>query len=105
MRSIPTDSAGITLGVDTQKDFHVALALDGLGRGLGILSIPTTAAGYEELVHWAKGFGPLEGVGIEGTGSFGGGLTRLLQAEGTKVLEVVLVPSAVASTAAVSTIP
>jgi hypothetical protein len=40
MRSIPTDSAGITLGVDTQKDFHVALALDGLGRGLGILSIP-----------------------------------------------------------------
>jgi hypothetical protein len=56
-------------------------------------------------VHWAKGFGPLEGVGIEGTGSFGGGLTRLLQAEGTKVLEVVLVPGAVASTAAVSTIP
>ena len=89
MRCIPTDAAGITLGVDTHKDFHVAVALDGLGRRLGALSIPTTPAGYEELVDWANGFGPLEGVGIEGTGSFGAGLTRFLQAEGTKVLEVV----------------
>src|SRR5215208_4179210 len=53
----------------------------------GTLSIPTTPAGYEELVDWANGFGPLEGVGIEGTGSFGAGVTRFLQeAEGTKVL-------------------
>jgi transposase len=89
MRCIPTDAAGITLGVDTHKDIHVALALDGLGRRLGTLSIPTTPAGYEELVDWANGFGPLEGVGIEGTGSFGAGLTRFLQAEGTKVFEVV----------------
>jgi transposase len=89
MRCIPTDAAGITLGVDTHKDIHVALALDGLGRRLGTLSIPTTPAGYEELVDWANGFGPLEGVGIEGTGSFGAGLARFLQAEGTKVFEVV----------------
>ena len=58
-------------------------------RRLGTLSIPTTPAGYEELVDWANGFGPLEGVGIEGTGSFGAGLTRFLQAEGAKVFEVV----------------
>jgi transposase len=89
MRCIPTDAAGITLGVDTHKDFHVTVALDGLGRRLGTLSVPTTPAGYEELVDWAKGFGPLEGVGIEGRGSFGAGVTRFLQAEGTKVLEVV----------------
>ena len=74
---------------DSHKDFHVALALDGLGRRLGTLSIPTTPAGYEELVGWANGFGPLEGVGIEGTGSFGAGVSRFLQAEGTKVFEVV----------------
>jgi transposase len=89
MRRIPTDAAGIALGVDTHKDFHFAVALDGLGRRLGTLSIPTTPAGYEELVDWANGFGPLEGVGIEGTGSFGAGLTRFLQAEGAKVFEVV----------------
>ena len=41
-------------------------------------------------MDWANGFGPLEGVGIEGTGSFGAGVTRFLQeAEGTKVFEVV----------------
>jgi hypothetical protein len=84
---IPTDAAGITLGVDTHKDFHVALALDGLGERLGTLSIPTTPAGYEKLLDRANGFGPLEGVAIEGTGSFGAGLTRFLQAEGAKVLE------------------
>jgi transposase len=49
MRCIPADAAGITLGVDTHKDVHVAVALDGLGRCLGTLSIPTTPAGYEEL--------------------------------------------------------
>jgi transposase len=88
MRCIPTDAVGITLGVDTHKDFHVAVALDCLGRRLGTLSIPTTPAGYEKLMDWANGFGALEGVGIEGTGSFGVGLARCLRAEGAKVLEV-----------------
>ena len=88
MRCIPTDSEGITLGVDTHKDTHVAVALDGLGRRLGTLSIPTTPAGYEELVDWANEFGPLEGVGIEGTGSFGAGLSRFLRSEGARVFEV-----------------
>ena len=88
MRCIPTDAAGITLGVDTHKDFHVAVALDALGRRLGTLSIPTTRSGYEKLAEWANGFGPLESVGIEGTGSFGAGLTRFLRAEGTRVFEV-----------------
>jgi hypothetical protein len=41
MRCIPTDTAGITLGVDTHKDIHVAVALDGLGRRLGTLGIAT----------------------------------------------------------------
>jgi hypothetical protein len=31
-RSVPTNTEVITLGVDTHKDIHVALALDGLGR-------------------------------------------------------------------------
>jgi transposase len=80
----------ITLGVDTHKDTHVAVALDGLGRRLGTLSVPAIPAGYENLVNWARGFGPLERAGVEGTGSFGAGLTRFLQeAEGTKVFEVI----------------
>ena len=38
-RSIPTTTAEmITVGVDTHKDIHVAVALDGLGRRLGALT-------------------------------------------------------------------
>jgi transposase len=79
----------ITLGVDTHKDIHVAVGLDGLGRRLGTLSVPTTPAGYKELLDWANRFGPLERAGVEGTGSFGAGLSRFLQAEGIEVFEVV----------------
>jgi hypothetical protein len=40
-------------------------------------------------VNWARGFGPLERAGVEGTGSFGAGLTRLLRAQGIEVFEVI----------------
>ncbi len=89
-RSVPaTSTEVITLGVDTHKDIHVAVALDGLGRRLGTLSVPTIPAGYKQLVDWANGFGTLERVGIEGTGSFGAGLARFLQAKGIEVFEVI----------------
>jgi transposase len=88
-RSVLTNAELITLGVDTHKDIHVAVALDGLGRRLGTLSIPTTPAGYEVLVDWTNGFGPLGRAGVEGTGSFGAGLTRFLRAEGIEVFEVI----------------
>jgi len=88
-RSIPTNAEVITLGVDTHKDIHVAVALDGLGRRLGTLSVPTISAGYKELVDWANGFGALERAGVEGTGSFGAGLTRFLRAQGIEVFEVI----------------
>jgi hypothetical protein len=45
----------ITVGVDTHKDIHlVAVALDGLGRRLGTLNVPTSLSGYKELVDWAR---------------------------------------------------
>lgn len=47
--------ANVTLGVDTHKDNHVAVALDGLGRHLGTLSVPTTTAGYRKLLGYIRG--------------------------------------------------
>ncbi len=78
----------VVLGVDTHLDFHVAVALDRLGRKLGVLAVPSTGKGYRALVSWAEGLGRLGSVGIEGTGSFGAGLSRHLRAEGVEVLEV-----------------
>jgi transposase len=74
--------------VDTHLDFHVAVAVDHLGRRLGESSVPTTAKGYEGLLCWAEGFGPLRCAGIEGTSSYGAGLARHLRTRGIEVLEV-----------------
>jgi transposase len=84
----PETKVEVILGVDTHLDFHVAVAVDHLGRTLGEWSVPTTAKGYERILCWAEGFGPLRCVGIEGTSSYGAGLARHLRARGIEVLEV-----------------
>jgi transposase len=78
----------VIVGVDTPLDFHTAVAVDHLGRRLGEASVPTTVQGYERLLRWAEGFGPLRCAGVEGTSSYGAGLTRHLRARGIEVLEV-----------------
>jgi transposase len=78
----------VVLGVDTHLDFHVAVAVDRLGRRLGELVVPTTVGGYGELVSWAEGFGLVACAGVEGTGSYGAGLARHLRAAGIAVVEV-----------------
>ena len=89
----------VILGVDTHLDFHVAVALDHLGRRLGESSVPTTAKGYERLLRWAEDFGPLRCAGVEGTSSYGAGLARHLRTTGISVMEVER-PSAAPSHAA-----
>ncbi len=78
----------VVLGVDTHLDLNVAVALDQLGRRLGELKVPTTTRGYERLLRWAEGFGPVGCAGIEGTSSYGAGLARHLRAAGISVMEV-----------------
>jgi transposase len=84
----PDTEIAVILGVDTHLDFHAAVAVDHLGRRLGESSVPTTAKGYEGLLSWAEGFGPVSCVGVEGTSSYGAGLARHLGARGIEVLEV-----------------
>ncbi len=71
----------VTGGVDTHADVHVAAAIDHNGGVLGIESFLTNEAGYESLAGWLAGFGPVNRVGVEGTGSYGVGLARFLAAE------------------------
>ncbi len=78
----------ITGGVDTHLDVHIAAALDHRGGLVGVESFDTTAAGYRRLLAWLASFGVVEAVGVEGTGSYGAGLTRHLQANGIRVVEV-----------------
>jgi transposase len=78
----------ITVGVDTHGDTHVAHAKDQLGRRLATTQLPTTPAGYQQLLDWASRLGEVEAFGIEGTGCYGAGLARFLAAHGQVVLEV-----------------
>jgi transposase len=87
-----SESAGtvveVVLGVDTHLDVHLAVALDHLGRRLSAFSVPTTKKGYESLLTWAEGFGPVRCAGVEGTSSYGAGLARHLRTAGIEVREV-----------------
>jgi len=58
------------------------------GDGLATASFPTTGMGYAQLRKWAGGFGPVQVAGVEGTGSYGAGLSRFLRREGIAVVEV-----------------
>ena len=78
----------VTLGVDTHAEVHGAAALDERGRLLGTCTIPTTAAGFTELLRWTSQYGELSRVGMEGTGSYGAGLARWLRARDVVVIEV-----------------
>jgi len=79
---------GITGGVDTHLDIHVAAALDPLGGLLGTERFEAGSAGYKALLAWLESFGDVTKIGVEGTGSYGSGLARYLRRVGVEVLEV-----------------
>jgi len=63
--------ARVTAGVDTHRDVHVVAALDERGAELGVESFSADAAGYRKTLGWLRGFGVVELVGVEGTGTYG----------------------------------
>jgi transposase len=88
MTTMTSTAAAVTGGVDTHADVHVAAACDHLGRVLGTASFATTTAGYRKMLNWLLSFGELMRVGVEGTGSYGVGLSRYLASQGVTVVEV-----------------
>lgn len=77
----------VAIGVDTHKQTHTAVALDRFGAQIGSCEIGATSSGYRELVRWAQELGE-PAFAVEGTGSYGAGLARLLIASGLTVFEV-----------------
>lgn len=79
----------VVIGVDTHKHVHVAVALDDIGGRLDARSFPADRGGYEQLLDWAAGFGAKRLIfAIEGTGSYGVGLTSAVRRRGLGVIEV-----------------
>ena len=75
-------------GVDTHADSHTVAVVDQVGRRLGCAVFPADRTGYRALANWLAGHGEVSAVGVEGTGSYGAGLTRWLSAHQIKVVEV-----------------
>ena len=78
----------VVLGVDTHKETHAAAVVTALGALLAARTFPATAAGYRDLLRWARSLGPLQRAGVECTGSYGAALARHLLGEGIAVIEV-----------------
>lgn len=76
----------VAIGIDTHKDAHLAVALDRLGRQVDTRQFEASSCGYLELLDWAQGLGA-PAFAIEGSGSYGAGLARLLEAAGELVYE------------------
>ncbi len=83
-----TRSLIITAGIDTHADFHVAAAIDHNGGVLGVETFTTTTGGHRDLVRWLIGFGVIDKIGVEGTGSYGAGIARHLTGKGINLVEV-----------------
>ena len=88
MTTMTDATTRVTAGVDTHRDQHVVAALDERGGELGVRSFATTTAGYRQALAWLRSLGPVERIGVEGTGTYGAGLTRYLLAEAVAVVEV-----------------
>src|SRR5665213_882545 len=78
----------VIIGVDTHKYVPVAVAIDECGARPGELSIDANTPGYRALHEWAKTLGRARTYGMEGTHSYGAGVTRLLRRAGERVVEV-----------------
>jgi transposase len=82
------DAEEVVLGVDSHQDAHVAAVITNLGAPVADRAFPATAAGYRQLLAWARRFGRLRRAGVEGTGSYGAALARHLRKHGVRVIEV-----------------
>jgi transposase len=80
----------LVVGVDTHRDTHTAAVCDDRGKLIAQRQVPATAAGYVQLLAWARtaaGAGCLAWA-VEGTRHYGLGLTRYLAAQAQQVSEI-----------------
>jgi transposase len=86
--TIVAASPRVVIGADTHRDTNHLAVLTDTGKPLADAEFPTSPAGYDNAIRWAQSFGTVVIAGVEGTCSYGAGLTRVLQAAGIEVAEV-----------------
>jgi transposase len=83
------DEVDGVIGVDTHRDTLTAAAVTVVGGLLGQLTVAANAAGYQRLLDFACAQVPgRRCFAVEGAGSYGAGLARMLVERGEWVVEV-----------------
>jgi transposase len=87
--AMQADTVELVIGVDTHKHTHTGAVLAAAtGAVVSQATVPTTPAGYQELLELAGRHRGQRVWAIEGTGGYGAGLTRFLQAHAEQVVEL-----------------
>lgn len=86
--TIMTNPGDHVAGIDSHKDtIHIAV-ITATGIEVADHEFDTTTAGYRQAVAWLVAHGPITAVGVEGTSSYGVGITATLRRNGIGVVEV-----------------
>jgi transposase len=78
----------VIAGVDTHADTHHVALITEYGKHLADQKFLAVGSGYREIAEYITQYGPVTAVGIEGTGSYGAELARLLAKDGFDIKEV-----------------
>jgi len=73
-----TASRRVVIGADTHLETNHLAVITDAGQPLADAEFPTSPAGYDGAVRWAQSFGTIQIAGVEGTSSYGAGLTRVI---------------------------
>ncbi len=82
------DRVELVIGVDTHKQAHTAAVVDRLGGVVETFEFTADPAGYRRALAQAAAADRPRVWGVEGTGSYGAGLTVFLHTAGERVVEV-----------------
>jgi hypothetical protein len=71
--TIVAASVRVVIGADTHLDTIHLAAITDTGKPLADGEFPTSPAGYDDALQWARSFGRIAIAGVEGTSSYGAG--------------------------------
>ncbi|MBU8869207.1 IS110 family transposase [Paenarthrobacter aromaticivorans] len=83
-----TEPTNIIAGIDTHADTHHVAIINEHGKPLADKEFLAVGTGYRKILDFITSHGTVTAVGVEGTGSYGADVARILGREGLTVLEV-----------------